>query len=508
MRKRAVNAWNHVPPNIMTGVRVVAALVSLYATALIWITAHGDTLGRRFAVSAAGLLLTWQSCVSCGVRSTLPLIGLIVAVLVSAAAGAGAPWWEPLVVLVSLTGLLGARAPTCCVCPCKREPDCCCLCSCSLRRQGEASPKRRSCVCRLQRLPFVVRRCLEVTAGLLLLPALAASLRQFSCVPQNNVATALRCANFDRYLSGYPPKNFDAGDGVIVRYGGDANSSYAVFLGAEREIYFAGTHDLALLRDDFTITARVLEYGNISSIPACSKVRVSHGFFEPYWVIRDQIVDEVQAMLLSNASAPIHLAGFSLGGAVAPLAAMDLVCSGVIAASQVDVLSLAGPAPCSGDECLATFDALQQAGLTVVRIVNVFDIVPWMVALVFEPLHTSTVGSTQIAFTSSGQLVLTAHAGSGYLPNVRATTPGMMDACNQLRALAWLPVAATVCLWALTWLVDRLWDKREAQHPDSTLAGAQVVVGVGTVPAEDADAAVDPQSAAIAGAAAAAADSI
>jgi hypothetical protein len=168
----------------------------------------------------------------------------------------------------------------------------------------------------------------------------------------------------------------------------------------------------------------------------------------------------------ANASASVALLGFSLGAAVAQLAALDVVCSGVAPAGLVSVYAMGGPGFCSGDACAATYDALQAQGLVMTRVVNVFDLIPWLPAFLYEPPRTPR-GQTMLSFTSAGQFLLAAHSGRGYLASLE---------CASLRALAWLPFAAAAVLAAACAAADARVRAAEQAPEDAAAASAALSV--------------------------------
>lgn len=111
---------------------------------------------------------------------------------------------------------------------------------------------------------------------------------------------------------------------------------------------------------------------------------------------------------------------------------------------------MAGPASSTATG-VDVLSRLQAQGLQFTRIVNTFDIVPWLPAFFYEPYRAD--GSTYFTITNTGQLTLTAHRGIGYLPAPVSSEIGM-DACSQLRALAWVPAIVAATAWALCWLFD------------------------------------------------------
>lgn len=360
------------------------------------------------------------------------------------------------------------------------------------------------CECRPQYVALGLARAMEAVTLLLLLPALAAQLTELECLPQGRATdTAATVKFYDRYMRGaddgapsvtggrgtgrnWAPPN---GSAVLFRVPADANATYATWVPSQRAVYFSGTHTARQVQLDFDLAPQALAYaaptlelapgGTVPTPtgPACGSLTVSRGFWRTYADVRPRVAAAVAGALAANASAPVFVGGFSLGGAQVPVAAIDLVCSGVAAPSQLAAWSEAPPAACAAGACPALLQALQARGLAYARVVNPFDVVPWLPAFLYEaapagrgsasaggsgggdggavPATTTVTGGTYLTFTHTGQLVLLAHTAAGYItyPFLRGSP---MSPCAQLRALAWLPVLVAAAVWALLALgVDR-----------------------------------------------------
>lgn len=404
----------------------VALSFCLYAAALLWYSGAGQTHARRAVVVIAALSATAELVLFAGLRVAALPVFVTICTAIGASVGAATPFWELVLFLSVLLWLLVRWSPVCCG---PRAAACCCTCA------------LRKCEMRVSALPDVLMRLCCACAAVLLLPALAAQLDALSCLPASAVATGSRVYAFNRWLAtvdngGTPAEPPAGARPLLLRSSRDANESYAAWVSASgsRELFFAGTHSARMLALDLTVTPRMLHFENGSS---CGDVIVHSGFYEVYADVRAEVHGAVRAALAENATAPVFLGGFSLGAAVAPIAALDLVCSGVASPTQLILFYMAGPGICSGDACAGAFDALQAAGLSVTRVVNVFDFISWLPAFLYEPLRTPA-GRTLLTFTSTGQLLLTAHQGVGYIP--------APSGCAGLRALAWVPFIVSVAL--------------------------------------------------------------
>lgn len=335
----------------------------------------------------------------------------------------------------------------------------------------------------------VVMRGFEMATLTLLLPAITSQSGRYQCFPSSTGAGAAdgsqvipiadRVVRMDLYViqadssvaTSKPPGVTGTGEGrdwkplsdgnLLLRTPTDYNATYAIVNHNDRSIYFAGTHTWAMIVADFDTYPVEVQYdsrirlqsldtssglmidGNATADP-CGSVIVSRGFWTVYLAVRDQVLPHVAAMLARNGSQRIMIGGFSLGGAVAPLAALDLVCSGMVAPSQVLLVSMAGPAA-GPPTTMGTLDMLQSIGMTTWRILSTFDIVPWLPALLYDHMRTP---HTYLTYTQRGQFVMTAHGRRGYLPSYVSDAVGM-EPCAQLRALAFVPVLISLMCWML-----------------------------------------------------------
>lgn len=410
----------------LPGIARLICSICLYVAATAWYSGAGQTHSRRAAVVIAALATAAELVSFVGLRvSALPILAAIFTA-VGASVGAAPPFWEIVVVLAILLWLLVRWSPVCCG---RHSTACCCTCA----------PKESAM--RASALPGVLMRLSCTCAAFLLLPALAAQSDVLSCLPSTAVATGARVYAFNRYLAtvdnGGAAEAPGGAQPLLFRSSRDANASYAAWLSSSRELFFAGTHTAKMLALDLTVTPRTLHFNGST----CADVTIHSGFYEVYSAVREDVLSTVRAALTANASAPVFVGGFSLGAAVAPLAALDLVCSGVASPTQLILYYMAGPGVCSGDACANAFDSLQDAGLHITRVVNVFDFVTWLPAFLFEPLRTPA-GRTHLTFTSAGQFMLAAHQGAGYVP------APVVTGCGGLRALAWVPaiIAATLAV--------------------------------------------------------------
>ena len=413
----------------LSAARTLLPSICLYGAALLWYSASDMPL-RQSALALTALLLAAEIAAALSARTAALLILAILACAIGASAGAAPAFWEAVVILSALLWLILRWQPTCC----GSSPTCCCVCACP--------PRKPYLELRAVALPGVLALLLLACAAVLLLPALAAQLSALSCLPPEAVATGARVFYFDRLMSSKPAAGAGAGnawqpsDGSrLLRASRDDNASYALWIGASRELFFAGTHTSVQLLLDLAVTPRTLAYAG----GRCSPVTVHGGFYRAFEFIREQVLEAVSGALAENASAAIIFYGFSLGGAMAPLAALDLACSGVVPAEQLSVLTMGGPGICTGDGCAAVLGALQRAGLQLTRIVNPFDFITWLPPGLYDPLKASQ--RSHLSFTPSGSYMLAAHQSSGYLPSEDG-------GCARLRALAWVPVTVAAALAA------------------------------------------------------------
>lgn len=403
----------------------------LYGSAVVWFSAAGSTPSRRVAVAIAAIAAILEATLEYGARAvSLPVLAAAAAAI-GASFGATAPFWEPVVYLTVLFWHLVRWSPLCC----GRAPQCCCVCNrCCLCCFRGAD---KSCAFRPNAIHNVVARILFACAAILLLPALAAQSDVLACMTASDSAMGSRVYRFNRYLVGADDvRTAQAPEGVkhqLFRSASDQNASYAVWVNTSRELFFAGTKTAKMAALDLTVTPRTMHFNG----SACPDVTVHKGFHEVYDAVRDDVRAAMHSALTLNASAPVIISGFSLGAAVANIATLDLICSGLMQPSQIISFSMAGPGVCSGDACAGTFDAMQATGLHLTRVVSTFDIVPWLPAFMYEPLRTP---HTFLSFTSPGQFMLTAHQGAGYVPSP------LGGGCAGLRALAWLPFVVAALL--------------------------------------------------------------
>ena len=442
--------------------RLAVPAACIYGACLQWYSGAGDTPERRAALLLAALAACAEAVVAVGVRAAaLGSAGIACAAL-GASLGGAAPFWQVVLILSLALALAAGWSMSCC----GRAPSCCCVCACLCCRSAAGQPPRARCQLRPRALPSVLARCLCACAAVLLMPALAAQLPSLHCPSPALATLGLRTAAFNEYMaqadSAVKPAAGGTGtgtgmawqpseDGVqLLRAGSDGNASYAAWLPASRELFFGGTHTARQLALDLAVTPSTLSYGSSAAAGACGagELVVHGGFATAYQGVREQARAAVAAALAANASAPIAILGFSLGAAVAAMAALDLACTGAVPPSLLRLYVMAGPGFCSGSACSAALDSLQAAGMAAVRVVNVFDLVPWLPAFLYEPLRTPP-GGTLLAFTLPGQYLLEAHEGSGYLP-----LPPAQGGCAGLRALAWVPAVAAAALAALCAAAD------------------------------------------------------
>ena len=74
-----------------------------------------------------------------------------------------------------------------------------------------------------------------------------------------------------------------------------------------------------------------------------TKITVHTGFANSYRAVRTEVLDAVKEILQGHPDRTIVLTGHSLGGAIANLAAMDIVEGGLRKASQVDLITFGAP---------------------------------------------------------------------------------------------------------------------------------------------------------------------
>ena len=137
----------------------------------------------------------------------------------------------------------------------------------------------------------------------------------------------------------------------LLRASNDDNASYAAWLPATRELFFAGTHTWRQLALDLSVAPVDLGWGEEArALPpsACARgLRVHSGFALAYAAIQQQVRRAVgEGLAAGGPNASLRLYGFSLGAAVAPLAAADLVCAGLAPPSRVQLFTMGGPGIC------------------------------------------------------------------------------------------------------------------------------------------------------------------
>lgn len=536
------------------------AAVGFYGSLALWMSA-GDAPARVFCVLLCGAAIATDNYYT---KATRGLVAAALIIVCLAASSVASGFWQFVVLVAVVLHYLVRRIPRGC--------GACCCCSCVFcwrrgkRALGRARPGREddpasaggssprdarppsaphgwcaatraraSAVLRsgkprtrytrahpLSRALNFVRRGLEFSALVLLLPAITAQSTRLRCLDAASAPFAERVVWYDRYAAradgwiynqepGEPllPRTWVPTDGnTLFRTDTDDNATYAVLHNASRALFFAGTHTLKMVQADFDIAPLTVEYttpirlrtaggaagangtnGGGASAPPCGSVTVSRGFWRVYEAVRGRAVQAVRewqaAAARGNASvtsatgnagsvaAPgtrILIGGFSLGGAAAPLAAMDLICSGEAAPGDIHLVSMAGPGA-GAAEWVRLLERLQGLGLTAWRVVSAFDIVPWLPALLYEPMRTD---AAYVTFTASGTLVIVAHKRAGYLPSV-ASAALRMDACAQLRAWAFVPVLAAAALYGVVAALDLLLARRASasgQQPQAAPCAA------------------------------------
>lgn len=469
----ALDTWYNYPRNylaaspnarkVLLAVRFFLPAACLYGALLEWYSGAGDTAPRRAALILASLSAFAEVFAAAGISVAAAAACVLIASSLAASLAGTPPFWQ-VVVLVTL--VLGgvARLLECCSCK-HRRPGYCCACTCL-----PFCPPQPWRVW-LLKVPRMLARWLGCCAAVLLVPALTAQLVTLDCVPATTASMGVYVAAVNEYMTRLD-KNPEVAralwqpspGALVLRDASDSNSTYGLWLNASRMLHFAGTHTSRMLALDLAVTPRTLRFGSgvgggggggdaTSGIGACAAEIVVHGgFYMAYEGVRDAARAAVSSALAASNSTPITILGFSLGAAMATLAALDMACSGLIPPAQLRLFSMAGPGLCSGAGCGGTFDALQAAGLVTTRLVNIFDIVPWLPALMYEPLRTPPGSSFQSA-SMKGTNMLRAHQGSGYLPPAA-------DACAEQRAVAWVPFAGAValglcCLGVDAWLACR-----------------------------------------------------
>jgi len=441
-------------------VRLFLPAACLYGALLEWYSGAGDTAPRRAALILASLSAFAEVFAAAGISAAAAAACVLIASSLAASLAGTPPFWQ-VVVLVTLVLGGGVRLLECCSCK-RRRPGYCCACTCLPFCPPQ--PWRLW----LLKIPRMIARWLGCCAAVLLVPALTAQLVTLECVPATTASMGVYVAAVNEYMTRLDTNPDVArtlwqpsSGALVLRDASDSNSTYGLWLNASRMLHFAGTHTSRMLALDLAVTPRTLRFrsgdsgggGNASGIGACSAEIVVHGgFYMAYEGVRDAARAAVSSALAVSNSTPITILGFSLGAAMATLAALDMACSGLILPAQLRLFSMAGPGLCSGAGCGGAFDALQAAGLITTRLVNIFDIVPWLPALMYEPLRTPPGSSFQSA-SMKGTNMLRAHQGSGYLP-----PPA--DACAEQRAIAWVPFAGAValglcCLGVDAWLACR-----------------------------------------------------
>ena len=431
---------------MLLAARLLLPAACLYGALLVWYSGEGDTVPRRAALILASLAAVAEVVAAAGVYVGITVVGVLVTSSLIAALAGAPPFWQ-VVVLLALVLVGGARLLQCCYCG-QRSPGSCWACThspcCALQ------PWKLW----LQRAPRMLARWLWVCAAVLLVPAFAAQLVTLDCMPAPTATIGARVAVMDRFMSTVDTDPTGAlalwqpsPEALFLRVARDGNSTYALWLNSSRSLYFAGTHTYVMLALDLAVTPRTLRFGSASGIGACAAdILVHGGFYTAYEGVRDAARAAVSSALAASNSTPVYLLGFSLGASMASLAALDMACSGLVSPTQLRLFSMAGPGLCSGEGCAGAFDALQAAGLAATRVVNVFDLVPWLPALMYEPLRTPP-GSTFQSASWGGENMLRAHQGSGYLPPPSAV-------CAAQRAAAWVPFAGAAALGFCCLAVD------------------------------------------------------
>lgn len=497
---------------MLTVMRVLTTCVAaacVYGAASEWFT-NGETLSRRAAIAILAICFLSDAIIQHSIFNRGTLSSMVwgsrwtfiataaVVVCASCATVVLSSWWQLTVVLAFCAFVIARRSTLCCC-------DCCigCRSRASAAKGGDRKERVRNpaACCRPLNFTKTLLRGLEVCILVLLVPAFAAQSSSLACLPQAYVQSARTIYAMDRYQKAAdedptPPGGVGTGrswtptDGnVLFRTPSDDNATYAAWNPASRSLYFAGTHTIRQFQLDFDIAPRTLQYslplvkpdGSLSA--ACGTIEVSRGFYQAYADVSQQVRDAVTSMLTANSTAPVTLAGFSLGGAAAPLAALDLVCSGTVAASQVRLWTMAGPGA-GGASAVGAMNHLQDLGLTLVRVANPLDLVPWMPTFFWEHWQAQAPGGAYLTFSSQGSFFFRAHSGAGYLPAPVASAL-RMDACAQQRALAWVPVIVVFAIWAGLRAFDVLFvrQRRRAEKldakGDSGTGGASQPTGSG-----------------------------
>jgi hypothetical protein len=456
---------------VLLAVRLLLPAACLYGALLEWYSGAGDTVPRRAALILASLAGFAEVVAAAGIYAAVGAACVLVASSLAASLAGTPPFWQ-VVVLVALVLAGGARLLECCSCRRSRPGSCCaCTCACTCLPFCPPQPWKQW----LCRVPRMLARWLGCCAAVLLVPALTAQLAALDCLPPATASMGVYVAAVNDYMTRLDTNPalalalWQPSPGALVlRSASDANSTYALWLSSSRMLHFAGTHTGKMLALDLAVTPRALRFGGGSSGGgsignasgtgglggACGgEILVHGGFYTAYEAVRDAARAAVSsALATSNSTSPITFLGFSLGASMASLAALDMACSGLVPPAQLRLFSMAGPGFCSGEGCAGAFDYLQSAGLAATRLVNVFDIVPWLPALMYEPLRTPPGHSFQSA-SMRGTNMLRAHQGSGYLPPAA-------DACAGQRAAAWVPFVSAaalglLCLGVDAWLVCR-----------------------------------------------------
>ncbi|KAI8915081.1 Alpha/Beta hydrolase protein [Entophlyctis helioformis] len=116
-------------------------------------------------------------------------------------------------------------------------------------------------------------------------------------------------------------------------------------------------------------------------------VRVHSGFLEAWTTMRDDAVESISRLRAAYPGYRLLVTGHSLGGAVATLAAMDIVSSKILNAKQVSVFTLNQPRV--GNTAFAAWMS-SHAFASVLRVVNQNDWTPHLPPLLSKFLHTPT----------------------------------------------------------------------------------------------------------------------